>query len=76
VNSQLPGIIAQIIEDIDTVSGTIDDHVCALEKLEEQYYLDQKPHEQELHRLRTQLRDMECTRRTLEEYVGGEFVKK
>jgi hypothetical protein len=76
VSSAIPGIIAQITEDMDAIEVVIDDHICALDRLDEQYRKDQEPHEHELKRLRAQLRDMECTRRTLEEYAGGFFDKK
>ena len=72
--SAVPGIIATIREDMGTVEAQIADHVGRLDQLEEKYHDACEVHNQELRRLKAQLRDMECTARTLGEYETGAFL--
>lgn len=75
-NAQIPGVIAQIKEDMEVVTKSIREWETRIESLEAKHDEEMGRYEAEARALRQQLRDMETTRRTLAEYEAGTFHAK
>jgi hypothetical protein len=71
--SAVPGIVAQIREDMEATEKQMTYWLDRMEEAELKHQEVMDSHQREVNACKHRIRDMECTARTLEQYTAGTF---